>query len=454
MKDQKMLAGSGEIAEDNGTLGLTVYGNVGADMQTVLSYTAMGQVQSSVAWLTGGFTGTEGPQGPEPAGIEIAQLWDDNGALGLNIYGDVGGTLQPVFTSGDMGQGSGALAWLTGNFTGTGNDFTEIAQLWNNDGALGLIIYGSPGGNPQAVFAQPDMGQGSGAVAFLAGNFTGSATTEIAQLWDNNGVLGLIVYSVANGILATPVAQPDMGQGSSALAFLAGTFTGSATTEIAQLWNNNGALGLIVYGMSGGTLQTLVTYPDMGQGSSALAFLVGDFTGSGATEIAQLWDNNGILGLIVYSVANGILATPVAQPDMGQGSGALAFLTGYFTGAGTTTQIAQPWDNNGTLEMIVYGNVGDGNLGTVYAAPMNQPSSALAFLTGNFIGSGYTQIAQARNNNEALQLLVYADIGNGGLSTVFSNDISQVPFALAWVTGDFTGTGNTQILQPSLAVFG
>ena len=186
MKDQEMLAGSGEIAEDNGTLGLTVYGNVGADMQTVLSYTVTGQVQSSVAWLTGGFTSTEGPQGPEPAGIEIAQ----------------------------------------------------------------------------------------------------------------------------------------------------------------------------------------------------------------------------------------------------------------------------PWDNNGTLEMIVYGNVGDGNLGTVYAAPMNQPSSALAFLTGNFIGSGYTQIAQARNNNGALQLLVYGDIGNGGLSTVFSNDISQVPFALAWVTGDFTGTGNTQILQSSMAVLG
>ena len=295
MRDQEILAGLGEIAEDSGTFGLTVYGNVGENMQPVLSYTETGQVQGALAWLTGGFTGTEGPQGPEPAGIEIAQLWDDNGALGLNIYGDVDGTLQPVFTSGDMGQGSAALAWLTGNFTGTGNDFTEIAQLWDDNGTLGLIIYGSPGGNPQAVFA---------------------------------------------------------------------------------------------------------------------------------------------------------------QPDMGQGSGALAFLTGYFTGAGTTTQIAQPWDNNGTLEMIVYGNVGDGNLGTVYAAPMNQPSDALAFMTGNFIGSGYTQIAQARNNNGALQLLVYGDIGNGGLSTVFSNDISQVTFALAWVTGDFTGTGNTQILQPSLAVLG
>jgi hypothetical protein len=69
MKDQKMLAGSGEIAEDNGTLGLTVYGNVGADMQTVLSYTVTGQVQSSVAWLTGNFTGS--------GHTSIAQPWDN-----------------------------------------------------------------------------------------------------------------------------------------------------------------------------------------------------------------------------------------------------------------------------------------------------------------------------------------------------------------------------------------
>ena len=65
MGDQEILAGPGEIAEDSGTLGLTVYGNVGADMQTVLSYTDTGQVQPSVTWLTGGFTGT-GVQGRSP----------------------------------------------------------------------------------------------------------------------------------------------------------------------------------------------------------------------------------------------------------------------------------------------------------------------------------------------------------------------------------------------------
>jgi len=391
MADQEILAGSEETAEDSGTLGLIVYGNVGGNMQTVLSYTDTGP--EGLAWLTGNFTGTEN------MGIQIAQPWDNNGTLGLNIYGNVDGTLQPVFTSSDMGQGSGALAWLTGNFTGTGNDFTEIAQLWDDDGILGLIVYGSPAGSPQALFTNPNMSQGSSALAFLAGNFTGSGTTEIAQLWDNNGTLGLIVYGIGNA-----------------------------------------------------TLEAVFTQPDMGQGSGALAFLAGDFTGSGATEIAQLWDNNGTLGLIVYGIGNGTLEAVSANPYTGQGSGALAWLTGYFTGSGTTTQIAQPWDNNGTLEMVVYGNVGDGNLGTVYASPMYQGSSALAFLTGNFIGSGTTQIAQTVNNNGSLQLIVYGDIGNGNLSTVFSNDVSQTPYALAWVTGDFTGTGNTQVLQPWMTV--
>ena len=53
-----------------------------------------------------------------------------------------------------------------------------------------------------------------------------------------------------------------------------------------------------------------------------------------------------------------------------------------------------------------------------------------------------------------LGLNIYGNIGNGSLSTVFSNDISQIPNALAWVTGDFTGTGNTQILQPWARVLG
>ena len=170
---------------------------------------------------------------------------------------------------------------------------------------------------------------------------------------------------------------------------------------------------------------------------------------AGPAETAEV---SGTPGLNIYGNVGGTLQPVFASSDMGQASSALAFLPGNFTGSGATTQIEQPWDNNGTLEMIIYGIGNDGTLETVYASPMYQGSSALAFLTGNFIGSGSTQIAQTRDNNGSLQLLIYGNIGNNGLSTVFSNDISQIPFALAWVTGDFTGSGNTQILQPWIRV--
>ena len=167
MTDQEILAGPKETAEDSVILGLNVYGDVGGNVQTVLSYTATDQVPGALAWLTGIFTGTEN------MGIQIAQLWDNTGTLGLNVYGNVGGTLQPVFTSSDMNQGSGALAWLTGNFIGTGNDFTEIAQPWDNNGTLEMIIYGI--GN--------DISQIPFALAWVTGDFTGTDNTQILQPW-------------------------------------------------------------------------------------------------------------------------------------------------------------------------------------------------------------------------------------------------------------------------------
>jgi len=44
------------------------------------------------------------------------------------IYGCVNGTAETLSGSSDLGQGSGAVAWLTGNFTDSG--YAAIAQPW------------------------------------------------------------------------------------------------------------------------------------------------------------------------------------------------------------------------------------------------------------------------------------------------------------------------------------
>jgi hypothetical protein len=178
-------------------------------------------------------------------------------------------------------------------------------------------------------------------VAWLTGDFTGSGHAEIAQLWDNSlhDTLALNIYlPQADGSMQTR-SFINLGQGPGALAWLAGDFTGSGQTEIAQLWDNNGTLALNIYGVSGDRI-TPLEFPDLGQGPGAVAWLTGDFTGSGHAEIAQLWDNNGTLALIVYWVS-GTTVTVASSADLGQGPGALAWLADNFT-AGLTV-IAQPW---------------------------------------------------------------------------------------------------------------
>jgi hypothetical protein len=374
---------------------------------------------------------------------DIAQA---SGTLGLNFYGFSSDNLQTLFSSADEGQGSGAVAWLTGNFAGAPVD--QIAQLWDNGGNLGLNLY-VPFETALASF--PDLGQGSGAVAWLTGNFTGSATTEIAQLWDNGGNLGLNVYQIAGDGPQTVISNSDLGEGSGAVAWLTGDFTGSGHTEIAQLWENGGSLAVIIYGMPGGTL-TVHYRNDVGQGSGALAWLTGDFTGSGHTEIAQLWDNNGTLGLNVYSFANAIVQTVISSSDLGQGSGAVAWLTGDFFGRGLA-QIVQLWDNDGTLGAVVYGG-GNGTVETLFgSSDLGQGSGAVAWLTGNFTPapSSQLEIAQLWDNDGTLSVIFYtAGPGNATLTwdPLHGGNLGQGPGALAWLTGNFTGSGQTEIAQP------
>ena len=268
-----------------------------------------------------------------------------SGTLGLNFYGlSSDGNVQTLFSSADVGQGSGAVAWLTGDFTGSG--YTEIAQLWDNGGTLGLNVYGMAGGTVQTVFESSDLGQGSGALAWLTGDFSDVGTTEIAQLWDDNGTLALTVYRYEQGTMVAVVSN-DLGQGTGAVAWLTGDFFGRGSTQIVQLWDNDGTLGAVVYGCVNGTAETLFGSSDLGQGSGAVAWLTGNFTPSGNLEIAQLWDNDGTLSVFFYVAGNGnatLQLDPFHGGNLGQGPGALAWLTGDFTGSGLT-EIAQPWES-------------------------------------------------------------------------------------------------------------
>jgi uncharacterized protein YodC (DUF2158 family) len=299
----------------------------------------------------------------------------------------------------------------------------------------------------------------------------GDGKTQIVQPWDNNGRLGMIVYSPqADGSYAARWGTQDIGQGSGALAWLPVTMNGDGKTQIVQPWDNNGRLGMIVYSpQADGSYAVRWGTQDIGQGSGALAWLPVTMNGDGKTQIVQPWDNNGRLGMIVYSPqADGSYAARWGTQDIGQGSGALAWLPVTMNGDGKT-HIVQPWNNAPAQPSIppIPGVIGLPILTTDYQntdADISQPEAAEGVCVGKrWLAGGTTpsyewmQVYNQTGKNREYEQNVVGLSGlalfppdvasNGGLS---SKDVPFThPFGFDWETFIAPDLAYTPLLAPS-----
>jgi hypothetical protein len=255
------------------------------------------------------------------------------------------------WSTGNIGQGPGAVAWLIGDVNGSGE--AEVVQPWDNGGKLGMIVYGWSGSAMTTLWGTSNIGEGSGAVAWLIGDVNGSGKDEVIQLWNNGGQLGVIVYGWSGSAMTTLWGTGNIGQGSGAVAWLIGDVNGDGKDEVIQLWNNGGKLGMIVYGWSGSAMTTLWGTSNIGEGSGAVAWQIGDVNGDGKDEVIQLWNNGGKLGMIVYGWCGSGMTTLCSSSNVGEGPGAVAWLTGPVQG-GVVDEIVQLWDNGGRLGVILY----------------------------------------------------------------------------------------------------
>ena len=382
---------------------------------------------------------------------DIVQPFDSNGRLGMIVYSpDDQRRYGESFFSNNMGQGPGAVAWLAGNTVGSGK--RDIIQLFDSNGRLGMIVYSSlPEGGYNVSFSSGDMGQGAAAIAWFTGKETVSRRTEIIQLFDSNSRLGMIVYSPDDqGRYSVSFASGDMGHDTDAIAWLSGETTGFGT-DIIQLFDSNGRLGMIVYSPVPhpvpvfsrlGYRETFFSN-DMGQGPGAIAWLTGDTTGIGKTDLIQLFDSNGRLGMIVYSsLRQGGYDVSFSSGDMGHSTDAIAWLTSNTIGPASSgkADIIQLFDSNSRLGMIVYSSDDQGKYReSFFSSDMGQGPGAIAWLTGQFRPTATSivesNIIQLFNNNGRLGMIVYSSLPQGGYDVSFSSgDMGHNADAIAWLS--------------------
>lgn len=343
---------------DNGAghAGLRVYRSTGTGYAASFSSSDLGQPSSALAWLSG--TVNAGDQL-----TDVIQLSNNAGQLRITVYRSTGSgyTLDSIT---DTGRSPAALAWLTGDVDHDG--LTDIIQPFDNAGRLGIAVY-SPGPTGYRVnTVTSDVGQGSGALAWLTGHMTDQMSTDVIQPFDNGGNLGLLVYKWTPAGYATAFGSSNMAHSSSATRWLTVDVTQNQRTSIVQVATDplSGELQLFTY-VSSGTSYSLSSVGSTGRFETPLTWLTANVDGDSATDLIQLFDNNGTLGLIVY-LWNGVAYQTNSITPLGTTMNALGWFTGSMTGA-SSKDILEPF----------------------YTAPGTSPTLGLDVYRVNANGVGY-----------------------------------------------------------------
>lgn len=326
-------------------LGMIVYGWSDGMMKTLWSGN-MNQGSNAIKYLIGDID--------KDLQAEIIQLWSNNSKLSMIVYGWDGTAMTTVW-SGDMNETTDAIEWLIGDINHDGKQ--EIIQLYENNGELGILIYQWSGTAMTLLWGSDELSENYIESNFVIGDLNRDGQAEIIQTWNNDGQLGMAVYGWSGTAMPLLWSNDQMNEPPEAEAWLIGDVNKDLKAELIQTYDNNGQLGMIVYGWNGTEMEALWSNSIMNDEVDAMDWLVGDVNKDGQMEIVQLQNNGGWLGIVAYGWENGAMTTiPYGYKNMGQGSGAEAWLIGDINGLGYA-DIVQPWADGSNLGMIIYGRV-------------------------------------------------------------------------------------------------
>jgi hypothetical protein len=364
-----------QFRDDGGQVGIVEYGIMDdGSYGTKSSTTTVSPGPAALAWIPVDMDGD--------GQTEVVQIWDNGGQLGMTVYepspagyrvqwwGQFGADQQPH-----------DKWWIPVDMDGDGR--TELVHCWAYGRELGMTVYAPQAQGYGPVWHQDDMNEGFGAMAWIPVDMDGDGKTELVQCWQNGTTLGMIAYEPSGLGYQFRWQENDMKQGPWGSPWIPVDVDGDGKTEIVQCWGRGGGLGMNVYAPSG--LGYACMWSDtFNEGPGAIGWHVADVNGDDKSELLQLWDHGGRLGMVSYRPVSGQrYAYRVAwqDTDVGQPSAAVGWLD-LVVGAGGETALAQLVDNGGQLGLIAYQAALDASWRAVATVPdLKHKSDHLFFAT-------------------------------------------------------------------------
>ena len=285
--------------------------------------------------------------------VDIIQLYDNNGQLGMYVFApDGAGRYALGWQHPQLGTPAPAYTWLQLNI----DDRPAIIQMWADalDGDLTMrILSRQDDGSytPYPPFACHQAGPGGTWMACRAGE----RTLGLLQVWTFEGQVAMTMYT-PDGKGGFGVAWTQFYLGEPDVAAWVPIYAGGQSRLVQISKVNSGIRTLTVWtpdqkGVNGKSV-TCAPTPDDGPG-----WFAADMRGNGNQDVVQIaQDDQGRVLFCRYSWPDMAPSTSSPQQPM---AGANTWLA--YTSDKHKTNIAGLWDNNGILGLATYRPAGEGD---------------------------------------------------------------------------------------------
>ena len=329
---------------------------------------------------------------------------------------------------------------ITSDLNHDGHEDVITPDYYPNDVT---VLMGNGDGTFQAARSFP---AGMHPSAVVAGDFNGDGRVDLAVA-DAGGIAGAgegvsILLGNGDGTFQAPIFYPAAESPSS---IVAGDFTGNGILDLAVAYMDSSDV-TILFGDGLGSFPTSIDVPLGSQSDNAVSIVAGDFTGSGALDLAVGEEYSDSVSILEGNGQGGFRALPPfpllpANSLEGQPSQLAALVAGDFLGNGSSqlAALSVGSDLAGTDQLSLLADPGDGEFNLMPPIVVGAGLSPTSMVAGHFFGDGQLDLAITDQYSGTVTLL--QGDGRGGFPNQTTVAVGNEQSLNAITTDSFTGNG-------------
>ena len=241
-------------------------------------------------WLAGDFDG----DGTD----DLANIYRDGRHVSIDVYRSSGKQFTRENRALQLGLYWDEQFWRAGDFDGDGTD--DIARVFRDGRMVSIDVYRSDKTSFQFENRASQQGRFWDEQDWLAGDFNGDGTDDLARIFKDDRYVSIDVYSSEKQVFALKNWASQQGRFWDEQHWRAGDFNGDGIDDLARVFRDGRDVSIDLYYSDKKVFVFGNWFLQQGRFRDNQNWRAGDFNGDGMDDIARAFKDNRNVSIDVY----------------------------------------------------------------------------------------------------------------------------------------------------------